>query len=532
MWRSLIISAFFAAGIASAQERVCDLFKNLPASNNRMLTVTGELLISSRTMALGASDCDNRYEAALHIAPVVLRLKPSPSAPAMQMAQLKAAAAGADRLRRSGKVVTASATFTGRLVLTDAYNDDLPANLIFDSFADLKVEALPDAGTLPVIPICELFQNLAAWKGQRIAVRGEGIGTMEGYWINGRCKSAFYTNGYRWPVSLNYGGPAYGELPGIPGAKEPSAQPKGAREFRNRFNVTRTATYIGRLKMRDQYTVVCRVYGDYITNGFGHLNSATAELIIEEVRDVELTKREPVEDIEEESSCESPERAAVCTNAATLQVAVGFGCAARVAEFLRKDGIDSKGPEESKLLDQAIRRGDEVIVKMLIDAGAPVNPAKFIGSPPLSEAAWFRKIAVMRLLIKKGAKVDAVDGNGAPYLTTFGYTDLGVLKSLLDSGANPNASDSDGSTALMGASSCGLDDSVEVLIAHGAKVNQADKDGKTALMYAANGKYVDAIPLLLKAGADIHARDHNGRTALDLARSSKNQAAVEMLSAR
>jgi hypothetical protein len=35
---------------------------------------------------------------------------------------------------------------------------------------------------------------------------------------------------------------------------------------------------------------VCRDAGDYITNGFGHLNGAAAEIVVEEIRDVELAK--------------------------------------------------------------------------------------------------------------------------------------------------------------------------------------------------------------------------------------------------
>src|SRR2546425_607296 len=81
--------------------------------------------------------------------------------------------------------------------------------LIFDSFEGLKVEALSDPSEVPVIPICELFQDLAAWKGKRIAVRGESSSTSEGSWIVGRCQGSFYTNGYRWPVALDYAAPAF-----------------------------------------------------------------------------------------------------------------------------------------------------------------------------------------------------------------------------------------------------------------------------------------------------------------------------------
>ena len=84
-----------------------------------------------------------------------------------------------------------------------------PAEPVFDSFENLHVEALQDPSTLAVIPICDLFQNLAEWKGKRVAVRGSIVSTFEGSWITGSCDDGFVTNGYRWPISLNYGIPAY-----------------------------------------------------------------------------------------------------------------------------------------------------------------------------------------------------------------------------------------------------------------------------------------------------------------------------------
>jgi hypothetical protein len=57
--------------------------------------------------------------------------------------------------------------------------DDFPGEFIFDSLEGLKVEALPDASELPIVPICELFQNLAKWEGRRIAVKS----TMERSWV-------------------------------------------------------------------------------------------------------------------------------------------------------------------------------------------------------------------------------------------------------------------------------------------------------------------------------------------------------------
>jgi hypothetical protein len=77
-----------------------------------------------------------------------------------QLQQFQNAGVEADRLRQAGKTVSASASFSDRVRLAESR--DFPAELTFDSFETLKIEALPEASTLTVIPICDLCQNLPA----------------------------------------------------------------------------------------------------------------------------------------------------------------------------------------------------------------------------------------------------------------------------------------------------------------------------------------------------------------------------------
>ena len=528
-YAKLLGVAMLMAVTLHGQESVCNLFKDLKAADGRHLIVTGELIFANDFAVIGAGDCDYQYTSNHYLFPSALRLRPSAKVPPEQISGFRDAAAEYDRLWRDGKVVSASASFTGRVQLGEA--EGFPGELTFDALEDLKVQALPDASELPVIPICELFQSLATWKGQRIAVRGEVVGTSEGSWLMGRCQGSFNTNGYRWPVSLSYAGPAYASssIEPLIRAKQPSTPPKGLETFRGRNNVVRSATYVGRLRMRDKYMAICREGGDYITNGFGHMNGAAAEIVVEEIRDIALAKPPSDEGIEQDHGCQPPNLSALCP-AATLPRAAALGCIARVRELLSKSGIDSLDGNASEALSQAIRTGNDVLVQILLAAGAPVNPREFHVWSPLAEAAWSRKLDVMKTLLKAGANVDAVDHQGTTYLAGYGFFDKRVLKTLLHAGANPNACDKSGRTALMQAANYGYEDAVVLLIDHGAAVNQKDNKGRSALMYAANGKYVDAIPHLLSHGADVYSRDLDGKTAMDLARSSKNDVATELIS--
>ena len=88
----------------------------------------------------------------------------------------------------------------------------------------------------------------------------------------------------------------------------------------------------------------------------------------------------------------------------------------------------------------------------------------------------------------------------------MGYVDM--IKLLLSAGANVNATDKWGDTALMQACSEGKFDIVKLLLASGANVNVRNKETQTALRIAENEyekeykkKYKKIIDLLLQYGA-------------------------------
>ena len=71
---------------------------------------------------------------------------------------------------------------------------------------------------------------------------------------------------------------------------------------------------------------------------------------------------------------------------------------------------------------------------------------------------------------------------------------------------------------------------VSALIKAGAEINATDKAGMTALMHAADS--VDAagvVEVLLKAGADPKIKDKKGRTALAIAQKSNAVGSEEVV---
>jgi len=227
---------------------------------------------------------------------------------------------------------------------------------------------------------------------------------------------------------------------------------------------------------------------------------------------------------------QTPSRPELCAQADTLIRAVQRGCVEKVQELLAATGIDSKAGRESEALRTAIRSGNKEIVQLLINAGAPVNPMHTALWSPLADAAFAKHFEILKLLVNSGAKVDAPDHRGVTLLVSTGFFDPTVTTILLQAGADPNAADRQGETALMKASARGLQETVKLLLDHQANVNQKDLRGRTALMHAAASLYSTAIPLLLEKGADPGVRDSEGKSALDLADDSSNLGALAMLS--
>ena len=55
---------------------------------------------------------------------------------------------------------------------------------------------------------------------------------------------------------------------------------------------------------------------------------------------------------------------------------------------------------------------------------------------------------------------------------------------------------------------------VKLLVDKGADLNAGDKDGMTALMHVAKKRDLNILKFLIIKGADVNVKDKNGRTAL------------------
>ena len=194
---------------------------------------------------------------------------------------------------------------------------------------------------------------------------------------------------------------------------------------------------------------------------------------------------------------------------------------------LNIDLIDVYG--ETALM-AALRAGHTDTVARLLALGADTDPQQESGRfTALIYASILGDQEVTEQLLAAGADVNYRGGNG---WNALGWAvvegNVNVVEQLIAAGADVNVKSEDYNleqTALMLASQEYSDTKpkpqpriVSLLLAAGADPNAQDSGGRSALWLATQDGYTEIVRLLLSAGADATLADDNGNTPLDIAR--------------
>ena len=153
-----------------------------------------------------------------------------------------------------------------------------------------------------------------------------------------------------------------------------------------------------------------------------------------------------------------------------------------------------------------------------------------VSVPAYLEAALNGNSDNVKEFIAGGLAVDATDKNGSTAMMLAAYNGhTEIVKYLLGNGANVNHCDINNRTALMYASSGPANETVKLLLKAGAKINVTDNiEGFTAIMFAAAEGQVEVFKTLMDAGADISIKDNDGETARDFANNNGHSAILKL----
>jgi ankyrin repeat protein len=165
-----------------------------------------------------------------------------------------------------------------------------------------------------------------------------------------------------------------------------------------------------------------------------------------------------------------------------------------------------------------------LIVLSILLMGAAAN------RPPLVDAAKNGDRDALRALLQKGADVNAAEGDGATALHWASYRDdVESVSVLIRAGAKVNAANDLGVTPLWTASENGSEAMVRRLLEAGANPNAALLAGETPVMVASRSGYPAVVEQLIAKGANVNARGARKQTALMWAVSQKHPDVVKVL---
>ncbi|KAL6845787.1 hypothetical protein ACP4OV_024362 [Aristida adscensionis] len=206
----------------------------------------------------------------------------------------------------------------------------------------------------------------------------------------------------------------------------------------------------------------------------------------------------------------------------------------------------------------AATEGHLPVMRYLLDRGGDPAMPEARGITPLHRAAKkvFRHCEIMRLLLSKGASVEAVANRWTPLHFAIAITGAQdqALSILLDHGADPNRPNHNLCSPLMMACTLRSLKIMRLLVQAGADVNFTTLYGQTALTNlvtvclpdvdkfkleietdpnspgeALDDSLANVIKFLLEAGADPNIPNEHGRTPIMIAAAFGQRALVEIL---
>ena len=208
--------------------------------------------------------------------------------------------------------------------------------------------------------------------------------------------------------------------------------------------------------------------------------------------------------------------------------AVGKG--ADQVRFLLECGANPNHPgaDGDTPLIACASHGSAEAVKALIAGSASVNAHGQDGNTALHRAIASEEIEIAQVLLANGADVDARNNTGE---TPLMLAESGIAVDLLcQSGAKIDTVTPSGNTALLGAAAAAQPSVIRALLVHGADPNATNALGETALYRAVLLRSgMECVQALLEAGADVEEETNKGMTPLGAAAASGNAASVDAL---
>jgi ankyrin repeat protein len=190
-----------------------------------------------------------------------------------------------------------------------------------------------------------------------------------------------------------------------------------------------------------------------------------------------------------------------------------------LTELLLEDRAELNPPEnEFDLLESAIQTGNAPLLHQLLNHGISPRQLPSDGNMSLLSLAGRRgNESMVKLLLESGADPTVQDDNGkTPLHEAADWGSKESVQMLIDFGGSVSVRDKDGYTPLHAAAKGGHSEIIEILSLNGADGAARDIYGRYPLHLATMEGNIEAVQTLLNLGADPCAKDDRGKTAVAL----------------
>jgi ankyrin repeat protein len=174
----------------------------------------------------------------------------------------------------------------------------------------------------------------------------------------------------------------------------------------------------------------------------------------------------------------------------------------------KDEGVVAKAEVKNHPIFNAIRSGDRRSIAKALKDSALVNLRDDEGNTPLVQAAFYLPASQLAQFLDRGADVNATNNAGVSALMKAVW-DLDKTRLLIQRGANVNAASKMGNTPLITAAFAnGASEVVKALIKAGANVNAANGASGNAVTAAAEAGDLKTLRMVLDHGGNPDSTTH------------------------
>lgn len=192
-----------------------------------------------------------------------------------------------------------------------------------------------------------------------------------------------------------------------------------------------------------------------------------------------------------------------------------------------------RGGKPTPALDEqlmaAARRDDPVRIAELLNKGVSAGAQDRAGGTALMEAAIFNSVAAAKLLVERGADVNARTTRG---MTALAYATWPCKGAKLEQATAKNLTFAGKKVVAMARTVPRDKEMAELLIQKGADIDSRGEEGETPLFWAFRANNLELVRFFIEKGCDINARDKNGETVLILAARGENTVSEDFVAGK